>query len=305
MTAQPAMLRRRVLIFHAGALGDFVLSWPLALALGRCFPQSRIIYVTQRSKGALAEKVLRVESDDVEHGWHHLYGNPDKLPDPCKRMLQSSHAIFTFVAKADDAWMKSTASIASPASIVPVEIKPTGGDHAVSGLLASLSSQPPIASAVSQMLASINSQGIPIRREPKAGTVLIHPGSGSPAKCWPIENFLQLVDLLKKKGRSVRFILGEVELERWPGQVMAQLESAAAVVRPASYVDLLTELSSAESFVGNDSGPGHLAGIVGVPTLILYGPTDPGNWKPLGPHVRFLRRENFSGLRAADVLQEV
>ena len=67
------MLRRNVLIFHSGALGDFILTWPLALALGRLFPQSRVFYVTARQKGLLAERVLRVESVDVETGWHHLF----------------------------------------------------------------------------------------------------------------------------------------------------------------------------------------------------------------------------------------
>ena len=71
--------RRNVLIFHSGALGDFILTWPLALALGRLFPQSRIYYVTHGQKGALAEKVLRVESVDAEAGWHPLFA---EAPSP-------------------------------------------------------------------------------------------------------------------------------------------------------------------------------------------------------------------------------
>jgi heptosyltransferase-3 len=63
-------------------------------------------------------------------------------------------------------------------------------------------------------------------------------------------------------------------------------------------------MSAAEMFLGNDSGPGHLAGIIGVPTLILYGPTDPRNWKPLGPHVRILRREDLSKLSPQEVGKE-
>src|SRR3982751_7078687 len=69
-SARPTVmaLRRNVLIFHSGALGDFILSWPLALAFGRLFAQSRIFYVTQRQKGQLAEKALRIESVDAETG---------------------------------------------------------------------------------------------------------------------------------------------------------------------------------------------------------------------------------------------
>jgi ADP-heptose:LPS heptosyltransferase len=67
------VLRRNVLILHHGALGDFVLTWPLILALGRIHPQSRIIVVTHASKGALAEAALHVESADIEQGWHVVF----------------------------------------------------------------------------------------------------------------------------------------------------------------------------------------------------------------------------------------
>jgi ADP-heptose:LPS heptosyltransferase len=53
-------------------------------------------------------------------------------------------------------------------------------------------------------------------------------------------------------------------------------------VRPASYLDLLEEIASADAFVGNDSGPGHLAASIGVPTISIFG-SSPENWKPLGP----------------------
>ncbi len=51
--------------------------------------------------------------------------------------------------------------------------------------------------------------------------------------------------------------------------------AAAEVRRPATLLDLLAEVAAAGQFVGNDSGPAHLAGILGVPTLSLFGPTDP------------------------------
>src|ERR1700722_10667236 len=98
MIAHLTMLKRRVLIFHSAALGDFVLTWPLALALGRLYPQSRIIYVTQSHKGALAERCLRIETTDIEAGWHHLHGDGSDLPEAARRRLEGSHSIFSFVA---------------------------------------------------------------------------------------------------------------------------------------------------------------------------------------------------------------
>ena len=38
-------------------------------------------------------------------------------------------------------------------------------------------------------------------------------------------------------------------------------------------------------YVGNDSGPSHLAGICGVPTVAIFATTAPQVWRPLGPKV--------------------
>src|SRR5947207_8441506 len=75
------LIRRHVLIFHQAALGDFVVTWPIAVALGRMFPQSRISYVTHASKGQLASRVIGVESMDVEQGWHLLHAENASLPE--------------------------------------------------------------------------------------------------------------------------------------------------------------------------------------------------------------------------------
>src|SRR3954454_9407271 len=96
-----AMLRRNVLIFHAAALGDFVLTWPLIMALGRLHPQSRIIVVTHASKGSLAELALHVESHDVEQGWHGLFSSDVALAERPAAMLQAAHAVYTFAGGAE------------------------------------------------------------------------------------------------------------------------------------------------------------------------------------------------------------
>jgi ADP-heptose:LPS heptosyltransferase len=298
------MLRRNVLIFHAGALGDFVLSWPLGLALGRMFPQSRIIYVTQKQKGELAEKVLRLESCDIEQGWHHLFGDSEHLPEAPRKRLHSAHSIFTYIAGPGDDWFRAVQSVAPPADIISIDARPpeNATHHASHYLLQSLAAHPPIQLAVQQILASIASNGIGASRAPGADApIVIHPGSGSREKCWPVDSYLELVGKLKAAGRRCKIILGEVELERWPREIIAQFESVAEVIRPSSYVALFQELSAAAAFVGNDSGPSHLAGIVGVPTLALFGPSDPAVWKPLGPRVAVLRAWPVGDLRVEEV----
>jgi ADP-heptose:LPS heptosyltransferase len=52
--------------------------------------------------------------------------------------------------------------------------------------------------------------------------------------------------------------------------------------------DLACWLARARLYIGNDSGPTHIAAAVGTPVVALFGPTDPHLWAPRGPHVRVL-----------------
>ena len=90
-------LRRNILIFHQAALGDFIVTFPIALAMGRMFPQSRVMYVTADSKGRLAEKLLGVDRIDIESGWHVLHGTDPELNDRNRTLPAGAHTIISFV----------------------------------------------------------------------------------------------------------------------------------------------------------------------------------------------------------------
>jgi ADP-heptose:LPS heptosyltransferase len=72
------------------------------------------------------------------------------------------------------------------------------------------------------------------------------------------------------------------------------------VHKPATYLDLLNQIVSGSVFIGNDSGPAHLAGIIGVPTIALFG-TDPQRWKPMGPKVNVIHKEPLDSITVHDV----
>jgi ADP-heptose:LPS heptosyltransferase len=115
--------------------------------------------------------------------------------------------------------------------------------------------------------------------------VVIHPGAGAERKCWPIAKYLELAGELSRSGRLVEVILGEVELERWPAAQIESFAKVAKIHKPATLVELSDRIAKASAFVGNDSGPGHLAGMLGVRTISIFGPNDPARWKPVGPGV--------------------
>ena len=60
-------------------------------------------------------------------------------------------------------------------------------------------------------------------------------------------------------------------------------------------------LNSAHVFIGNDSGPSHLAAAVGTPTVAIFGPTDPRTWGPVGENVRIIAPPSGNALDAVSV----
>src|SRR5687767_7168342 len=151
------VLRRNVLILHAGALGDFILAWPLILALGRIHPQSRIIVVTHASKGALAEAALHVESADIEQGWHALFAPDVALGERPTKLVEGAHAIYSFISGGE-----ALAKQAPGAQVTALQPTPPADyvKHASQHLLDQLTKTPPVKSAVEQMLKSVNLRGI-------------------------------------------------------------------------------------------------------------------------------------------------
>lgn len=117
------------------------------------------------------------------------------------------------------------------------------------------------------------------------GPLVLAPGSGGRAKCWPRPGWLTLARTLADAGQPLQGLLGPVERERddpraWPWPV------AIDWLVPPDAPALAAALAGARAFVGNDSGPTHLAAMLGVPTVALFGPSDPAVFGPVGPVVR-------------------
>jgi len=299
----PPLVRRNVLIFHLGALGDFVLSWPLALALGRIYAQSRLIYITHSQKGELADRILRLESNDIENGWHELFSAEPKLTAANEKLLQSAAVIFTFLGDHPN-WMKNVQRFAPDARVVSVQCRPPADfkSHASEWLLTELKNHPVEHAATEAMLKSIADRGVSYKSNISAD-VVIHPGSGGVDKCWPAERFAELAT--KLKGRRCRFLLGEAEREWWEAKKFDLLKSTGEIIYPAKLIDLANQIAGARLFIGNDSGPGHLAGVLGVPTVSLFGATNAEVWKPMGPRVNAVAAGDINSISVDQVLDEL
>ena len=119
--------------------------------------------------------------------------------------------------------------------------------------------------------------------------VVLHAGSGSPRKNWPLERFRAVADYLAKRGRRVEWCVG-------PAEEGLHLPPEACVLRVTSLTDLARRLAGARLYLGNDSGITHLAAYVGCPTVALFGPTNPDIWAPRGDNVTVVRGEPWPGV---------
>ena len=129
--------------------------------------------------------------------------------------------------------------------------------------------------------------GLLHRRYPKR--VAIHPMNQDPTQRWSKKRFLLLFQQLQKEGFEPFFLTSPSEAPEWQAIQSPTLESAASLIYESGF------------FIGNNSGPSHLASLLQIPSLIIskgakqwqkWAPS----WLPATPvSPRFV--PNFKGMR--------
>jgi heptosyltransferase-2 len=110
-----------------------------------------------------------------------------------------------------------------------------------------------------------------------------------PAKQWPSNYFHDLAQKIIEELRLQVVVVAGAGPEE--AQVAAVVSEGHSVLNLAGRTDLLglsALLQEAALFVGNDSGPAHLAAALGTPALTIFGSTNPGWTAPLGERARIV-----------------
>ncbi len=103
-----------------------------------------------------------------------------------------------------------------------------------------------------------------------------------------MSNFLKLAEILQSDGRHPECILGPAESDL--AQELTEAAPGGMKVHIVSELEQVLKLmNKAGAIIGNDSGICHLAAFTGLPTLVVFGPTDPAKWKPIGRSVSIVR----------------
>ncbi len=126
---------------------------------------------------------------------------------------------------------------------------------------------------------------------------VIHPFASSPEKTWPAERFVQVADDLRRNGLEPLFLCGPDE----DPAPFAQFE----VLRNAPLPKVMSVIRSAALFLGNDSGPAHIAAAFGLPVIVLFAASDPDVWGPWRTQGEILKAGSIDAIPAKAVLAAI
>lgn len=307
--------RPRALVYRPGSLGDTLVSLPAIAEIRRQYSEHRLTLLTESPVAGST----RVSPWTIlkETGWfeavHFYVVRPASAADryhnirlAMRLRAKRFHDIFSLAPPRTARQLRVDASIfrgvvgarryhAARHAAWPVQdVNPSLVEHeglrllrivdpgATAGALESFRlAVPDTDRAVGRGV--LNDLGV----RPDQLLVGVGPGSGRSATAWPAERFAAVGSALLRKFRNVVLLAiggaGERALcdqlcAGW-GPRSHNLAGRLSVFGSASV------LSQCATFIGNDSGPTHLAAVVGIPCVAIFSARNaPGQWEPLGRH---------------------
>lgn len=290
----------RILVIRGGAIGDFVLTLPAIGLLRDAFPKARIEVLGYPHIASLAEGRYyadRVRS--IEYGpMSGFFAKSGDLNAELSEYFAGFQQVVSFLFDPDGIF-EANVRRCGVRNFLPAFRRPSRV-HAAREWAAPLESlalylQDPAAKLFpseddrSAALAWLNGKThVRGSRHKSVIRFAIHPGSGSSKKNWSVHKWgvlgLRLIDAFP--GAELILVGGEADddalqkIKRcWPADRFREARDLALPL-------LAAILRECDLFCGHDSGVSHIAGAVGVRSLLLFGPTDPLVWAPANSTVR-------------------
>ena len=295
---------RSMLILHQGALGDFILALPSLEVLRRAFPQARSVIMGYPRILELienrfyAEEILSID----QRGMASFFVRGGPLDLRLSQFFKTFDLIAVF-GKNGEGNLIGNLNRVCEGRILHINPFPRwdGGIHLIDHLLMELSRYGFSASERIPKLFLNESDRTWAREywmekgvtaEGRETVIIIHPGSGSKKKVWPLDRFLKLTEVLQQHLSSrILVVLGPAEGPETRKIFENERPGLFILAKGLSLIQLASVMEGSRLFVGNDSGISHLAAALGIPTLAMFGPTDPKVWSPRGRNVMVIRKE--------------
>ena len=289
------------LVIHPGSLGDSLLALEGVRALKRQFPDRRFVWMGQAVIGDLLVQCREVDESVSLEGQYfgQLYFPPEQWTDPLKALLEPCTHCVGWLNDSDGAIKENLTSfgiehvmIQSPKS-ANLERR-----HAEDRFLEIL--KPLGVTGTSQkrtLRLPFDLKNFQRRRDwdeflesRDSQFLVMHPGSGSLHKCVPPSLLRKVAASLRQNQKRALVILkGPADEEAVDNLISEMGTEDYTLVKEESLLSVAYLLNQATLYIGHDSGITHLASLLGVPCIALFGPTDPGRWAPRGDHVSVIR----------------
>jgi heptosyltransferase-2 len=286
------MVRGRILVIRGGAIGDFILTLPAIAALRRQFPEAHLEvlgypHIAQLSTlGGLVDAVQPIEARDLAG----FFARGGDLPPVMSAYFAQFHLILSYLYDPDLIFQTNVAQC-SKAQFIAAPHRPDdkAAQHATVTFLKPL-----------ERLAIFDADSVPrlpIQRRPSTNNfIALHPGSGSEQKNWPEQNWTELIRrILDQTEFRLLLVGGEAEGERLERLFKRSASQRIELARNLPLLDLAARISTCRLFLGHDSGITHLAAALGLPTVVLWGPTVKEVWGPQGVSVTIVHEKGGLG----------
>ena len=280
---------QKILVLRGGALGDFIVTLPALALLRKNFPAAQIELAGNPTAAAIAFDARLPDRVHSQHAarWSALFDDAPLAAD-FTRELAAFDLVLNF-------WPDPDGALSRHFPLRRGQIFLTAP---------ALPTRAPAAAHYCEPLRALGlvPRDFFFRLATPAATanaIAIHPGSGSPKKNWPAARWREVIAGLPA---PVLLITGEAEPAEWNELASARVSLAANL----PLRELVTAFSRCRLFLGHDSGISHLAAACGVPSVLLFGPTDPAMWAPPAPHVRVIQRgPELSAISISDVQRQI
>ncbi len=297
---------QRFLVVRLSSIGDIVHALPAAAALAETYPDAHIHWAVEKRYAALLAgnpHLHRVIAFDTL-GWRRRLTRSTTLEEIWNGVFDLRQEPYTAALDFQGLWKSALVArlCRSPERIGFNERWIREPSAAI--LYTQKVSPPEHAHVVEENLALVARVGAQTRRwqfplpwyeeddtyiEEQLGAVgakdfiLINPGGGWRSKCWPPENYSELIRRLHRD-RSEKIVLsGAPAEEDLIAGILRSAGTGSAHYFPTTLVQFIALARRARLFIGGDTGPLHLAAAVGTPIVGIYGPTDPARNGPFAP----------------------
>ncbi len=278
------MIGMRFLILRPGAIGDTLLAFPVLRALRAQYIHPHVTFVSNASVLPLALAFgVAEEASDYEHiQWSELFSTHGIHSPTLQNLLHRIDSAICWL-RDPEGMVEHNLLMAGVRHVIVAPGRPRESLHIVDYLARTISLPRPVGIHTPFTLPG------PGATYPDK-TVAIHPGSGGANKCWPARHFAAIIEWLwNLTGQiySVLLLSGPADQERI-GNILSRLTQPLLAVA--------SQLQQCRCYLGNDSGITHLAALLGIPTIALFGPSDPTTWRPVGPEVIVIRETTLEQL---------